>query len=132
MKNSIDDLSLKGNLSWTPSAAHKLDFGGEMKSLDFRFRNEIGDASQLAFNYQGVYGALYAQDAWKLREAWRLQTGLRLDYYNRGPTCGSGRGFRWSGSSIRRTRVHSDLGRFSQFLNLVSQEGASFADMWFR
>jgi hypothetical protein len=131
MKNSIDDLSLKGNLSWTPSAAHQIDFGSEMKSLDFRFLSEVGDASQLAFNYQGVYGALFAQDAWKLAEAWRLQTGLRLDYYSRGSYLRLGPRLSVERELDSKARLHLTWGRYSQFLNLVSQEGASFADMWF-
>ena len=131
MKNSIDDLSLKGNLSWTPAAAHKIDFGSEMKSLDFRFRSEVGDASQLAFNYQGVYGALYAQDAWKLSEVWRLQTGLRLDYYSRGRYLRLGPRLSVEREIDPKARIHLTWGRYSQFLNLVSQKGASFADMWF-
>jgi hypothetical protein len=125
MKNSIDDVSLKGNLSWTPSAAHQIDFGSEMKSLDFRFRSEVGDASQLAFNYQGVYGALYAQDAWKLSEAWRLQSGLRLDYYSRGGYLRLGPRLSVERGLDPKTRVHLTWGRYSQFLNLVSQEGAN-------
>lgn len=131
MQNSIDDLSLKGNLSWTPSAAHQIEFGSEMKSLDFRFLSEIGDASRLAFNYQGVYGACYAQDAWKFAEAWRLQTGLRLDYYSRGRYLRFGPRLSVERELAPKARVHLTWGRYSQFLNLVSQEGASFADMWF-
>lgn len=131
MENSIDDLSLKGNLSWTPSAAHQIDFGSEMKSLDFRFRSEVGDASQLVFNYQGVYGALFAQDAWKFAEAWRLQTGLRLDWYDRGRYLRLGPRLSVERELDPKSRLHLTWGRYSQFLNLVSQEGASFADMWF-
>jgi hypothetical protein len=131
MNNGIDDLSLKGNLSWTPSAAHEIGFGSEMKSLDFRFRSEVGDASQLVLNYQGVYGALYAQDAWKLSQTWRVQTGLRLDIYSQGRYLRLGPRFSLERELAPKARLHLTWGRYSQFLNLVSQEGASFADMWF-
>ena len=127
----INDLSLKGSLAWTPTAAHKLDFGGETKALDFRFVNAVGSADQLVFDYRGRYGALYAQDAWKISEAWRLQTGLRLDYYDRGDYLRLGPRVSLERRLAEHARVHATYGRYDQFLNLVTREGASFADMWF-
>ncbi len=129
--NRIDDLSFKGNLSHAPSAEHLIEFGAESKLLDFRFRREAGEEDQLTFTYDGFYGAFYAQDSWKLSPAWQLQGGLRLDYYSKGEYFRLGPRL----SARRRLRelasVHAAYGRYSQFLNLVAQEGASFADMWF-
>lgn len=129
-KNRIDDLSLKGSLTWTPSAAHIVDVGGEMKSLDFSFRREAGE-DRLKFAYQGTYGAVYLQDAWKPSEEWQVQAGLRTDYYSKGEYLRIGPRLSVQRKLNEMTSVRATYGRYSQFLNLVAQEGASFADMWF-
>jgi hypothetical protein len=129
-KNRIDDLSLKGSLTWTPSAAHVVDLGGEMKSLDFSYRREAGE-DRLTFAYQGAYAALYLQDAWKASEEWQIQAGLRADYYSKGDYLRLGPRVSVQRRLNEITSVRATYGRYSQFLNLVAQEGASFADMWF-
>ncbi len=131
MDNRIDDLSMKGNLSYTTSASHLVDFGGETKVLDFTFHREAGEEDQLTFKYDGVYGAVYAQDNWKISPVWQLQTGLRADYYSKGDYLRLGPRIAVRRNLNELLSAHASYGRYSQFLNLVSQEGASFADMWF-
>lgn len=130
-RNRVQDLALKQNLSWSPGAHHKFDAGAELKSLDFGFRSTIGGAAPLEFAYRGVYGSIYAQDAWKLDERWRVQTGLRLDHYSKGGYWRVDPRLSLERALGDAARVHATYGRYHQFLNLVSQEGASFADMWF-
>ncbi len=131
MRNRIDDLAFKGNLTYVPSGSHMIDFGFEGKSLDFRFAREIGDEDRLTFKYAGTYGAIYGQENWGISENWQLQGGLRISYFSEGdylkpePRISLKRRFR------DRTSIHLTYGRYHQYLNLVSQEGASFADMWF-
>ncbi|MBD3161704.1 MAG: TonB-dependent receptor plug domain-containing protein [Candidatus Eisenbacteria bacterium] len=130
MANRIEDISLKGNLSYAPSSRHLIDFGFETKALDFLFRRSRGD-EELEFSYDGFYGALYGQDSWELSPLWQVQPGLRLDYYSGGDYFDLGPRI-----TVRRrldplTSIHLTYGRYFQYLNLVSEEGASFADMWF-
>jgi outer membrane receptor protein involved in Fe transport len=129
-KNEINDLSLKAGLAWTPSASHVVDLGTELKSLDFSFRREAGE-DRLNFHYQGMYGALYLQDAWNVSEEWKVQAGLRADYYDKGSYLRVGPRLSVQRKLNEMTTVRATYGRYSQFLNLVAQEGASFADMWF-
>lgn len=129
-RNEIDDLSLKGSLAWTPSASHVIDLGTELKSLDFTFRREVGD-DRLTFQYHGLYGALYLQDAWNASEDWQVQAGLRGDYYSKGSYLRVGPRISVQRKLNETTSVRATYGRYSQFLNLVAQEGATFADMWF-
>ncbi len=130
-KNRVEDIAAKGALSFKPSPAHLVDFGFEAKSLDFFWRQDIGEGDRLTFQYSGLYGALYAQDEWTAGERWRVQPGLRLDYYSNGNY--SGLGPRLSVERVlgEKLSLHGAVGRYYQYLNLVSQEGASFADMWF-
>lgn len=131
INNKIDDIAAKGNLSYTPAGNHLIDFGFEMKSLDFSFFNARGEEDELEFAYDGVYAAAYGQDSWNLSREWQIQTGLRLDYYSEGDYLDLGPRL-----TVRRKwneifSTHLTFGRYFQYLNLVSEEGASFADMWF-
>jgi outer membrane receptor protein involved in Fe transport len=130
-KNKIQDLAAKGALSFKPSPSHIVDFGFEAKSLDFRWRRDVGEGDRLEFNYDGLYAAVYGQDSWTLEDRWRVQPGLRLDYYSKGSYTGLG-----PRVSVERTvyplvTARATYGRYYQYLNLVSQAGATFADMWF-
>ena len=92
LRNRIEDVSTKGNLSFTPSASHLIDFGFETKAMDFYFQRARGDDEEFSFGYDGVYAALYAQDSWKTGIEWQLQPGLRLDYSRRAIIWTLGRG----------------------------------------
>lgn len=129
-KNEIDDLSLKGSVTWTPNASHVLDVGTEVKSLDFTYRREVG-VDRLTFSYQGLYAACYLQDAWAASDVWNIQAGLRADYYSEGSYLRAGPRLSVQRRLNEMTSVRATYGRYNQFLNLVAQEGASFADMWF-
>lgn len=130
-RNRIEDISLKGDLTHTPSPRHRLEFGAESKFLDFDFSREAGEEDHLGFRYEGIYGALYAEENWNASDRWQLQGGLRLNYYSKGDYLRIDPRL-----SARRllnevTALKMTYGRYHQFLNLVSTEGASFADLWF-
>jgi hypothetical protein len=131
MKNEIEDISLKGDLTHTPSPSRRIDFGFETKFLRFGYTNETGEEDHLGFHYQGVYSALYGQENWKASEIWQLQGGLRLNYYSKGDYFRLDPRLSFRRSLNEVTALKLTYGRYHQFLNLVSQEGASFADMWF-
>ncbi|MFH1279441.1 MAG: TonB-dependent receptor [Candidatus Eisenbacteria bacterium] len=130
-RNEIDDVGGKVNTTWTPSADHTLDFGVESKSLDFHFNQGYEDEDDIDFTYSGNYGAAYAQETWRLGTLAEVQAGLRLEYYSEGDYLDLGPRL-----SVRRRlgetlAAHATYGRYHQYLNLVHQEGASNADLWF-
>lgn len=131
MKDEISDFASKGNLTYTPSADHLVEFGFEGKVLDFLFRREAGNDDRVQFKYDGVYAAVYGQDRWQVSPQWQIQPGLRLDYYSQGNRLRVGPRISARRQLNEMTAVHGTYGRYYQFLNLVSEEGASFADMWF-
>jgi hypothetical protein len=131
MRNKIDDIAVKGNLTHTPSANHIVDFGFEGKVLDFYFLRAMGEEDELTFSYDGVYTALYGQDSWRISPAWHLQTGLRLDYFSEGDYFDLGPRIAVQRQVSELAAVHLTYGRYYQYLNLVSEGGAGFSDMWF-
>ena len=131
MRNRIQDICAKGNLSYTPSASHLIDFGFEAKALDFDFMRARGDDEELSFGYDGIYGGLYVQDSWKTPTPWQIQSGLRLDYYSEGDYLDLGPRITVRRPVGEKALAHLTYGRYYQYFNLVSEEGASFGDMWF-
>lgn len=127
--NRIDDISLKGMLSYTQSPDHSIDFGFESKMLNFGLDYRIVDLTYKN-RYDGFSHSVYVQDNYRFAGINVLQTGLRLNYYSEG-------GYLLLAPRAAYKRVlgeHLDAtltwGRYSQFLNLIQQEGFSFADMW--
>ncbi len=130
ISNEITDLALKGWLTYTPSTGHSMDFGFEAKMLDFDLNYKFVDLDYLN-SFSGNYFALYLQDNYKLSVFDVIQAGVRFDHYTDGNY--SRLTPRLSLKHIFSDKINMTLsyGRFAQFLNLVYQEGLSFADMWF-
>jgi hypothetical protein len=129
--NSVGDWSFKQSLAWSPSAAHKIDLGGEGKWLDFTYSSRAGNAEPLRFDYAGTYSSVYLQDAWRISDRWRLQTGLRADHYEPGGYWRLDPRIALERELGERASAHLAYGRYHQFLNLVSQGGVGVAESWF-
>jgi hypothetical protein len=129
--NEIEDLSLKGNLSYAPSVGGVLDFGFEAKDLTFSWRQEVGEDEQLTFAYDGIYGALYSQYDFSPFSRWQALAGLRLNYYSRGDYLDLDPRLTLKHSFHDFLSAHLSFGRYHQYLNLVSEGGVGVGDQWF-
>ncbi|GAB4374116.1 MAG: TonB-dependent receptor [Calditrichia bacterium] len=128
--NEITDLSLKGTISYAPSIRHSLDLGFEGKILNFDLNYEVVGLDYLN-PFSSNYYALYVQDNLHFSTFNILQTGLRLEHYTSGAYTRLGPRLSWKRILTANSHFTLTYGRYSQFLNLVQQEGFSFADMWF-
>ena len=130
IQNSITDLALKGTLTYTPSTKHSMDFGFETKMLNFDLDYFVVDTKYLN-GFTGNYYSLFFQDNYKFSPFTILQSGFRVDYYSDGNYTRVDP--RLSVKQLINDEINFTLtyGKYHQFLNLVQQEGMSFADMWF-
>lgn len=128
--NQIDDLSLKGLLTWTPSLRHSMDFGFEVKDLDFQLDYQVVEPVYRN-RFAGRYFALFYQDNMRLNPWQVLQAGLRFDGYSDGGYMRLAPRLALRHQFTDRWSATLSYGLFYQYLNLVQQEGISFADMWF-
>jgi hypothetical protein len=131
VSNEIEDVSLKGNLSYARSEGEVLEFGFEAKDLAFFYRQEIGEDAQLTFAYEGMYGALYTQYGFSFLSRWQALAGLRLNYYSRGDYFDLDPRITLKRSFNDFLSAHASFGRYHQYLNLVSEGGAGVGDQWF-
>jgi iron complex outermembrane receptor protein len=65
-------LALRG--SWRPGGGHALDFGVQRDTA--KLRSRVGGN---AFNGSTRLEALYAQDTWRISDAWKAMLGLRAE-----------------------------------------------------
>lgn len=130
ISNEITDLALKGWLTYFPSTRHSIDFGFEGKRLNFDLNYKVVDLDYLN-SFAGNYFALYLQDNYKLSLFDVIQAGLRFDSYTDGNYVRITPRLSYKHIFSDKLNVTLSYGRFAQFLNLVYQEGFSFADMWF-
>lgn len=137
--NNIRDYSIKYGLTYTPNSSHMFDAGLEMKNLKFEFKSGWhSDTSEdetaedeLEFNYDGLYTSFYVQDHWTISPLLQLQPGLRFNYYSEGDYFDVAPRLSVRYMLTDRISSHVTYGRYYQYLNIVSEEGASFADLWF-
>ncbi len=128
--NEVVDIATKGTLTYTPSNKHYMDFGYEVKYLDFDLNYNVVDTKYLN-SFSGYYSSLFFQDNYRLSPFTILQTGLRVDNYSDGNYTRLDP--RISVKQLLNDKLNFTLtyGKYHQFLNLVQLEGLSFADMWF-
>jgi len=129
--NEIEDISVKGNLSYARSEGEIVEFGFEAKDLAFSLRQEIGEDEELAFVYDGIYGALYCQYGFGFLSSWQALAGLRLNYYTRGDYSDLDPRLTLKHSFNDFLSAHASFGRYHQYLNLVSAGGVGVGDQWF-
>jgi len=128
--NQITDLATKGILTYSPNTRHSIDFGFESKSLQFDLDYKIVDTDYIN-DFSGIYLSGYMQDNIKITPLTIIQTGLRLDHYTDGNYTRVDPRFSIQQILNENLNIKLSYGMYHQFLNLVEQEGMSFASMWF-
>ena len=143
--NGIQDLSLKGILSWKPDNRHELESGWDLKWNDTWLKQEssfqINPNSLPDIRVSSLTSALFIQDTWSLNELWTLQPGLRAawyqslrarpghipaaSYFNLEPRLSLKRNLDVGES------VYANFGAYHQYLTLMTMEISTPLDIWF-
>lgn len=143
--NGIQDLSIKGVLSWKPSNRHELESGWDLKWNDTWLKQEssfqINPNSLPDIRVSSFTSALFIQDTWSLNELWTLQPGLRAAWYQ---SLHTRPGHIPSASfinleprlSLKRNldvgeSVYANFGIYHQYLTLMTMEISTPLDIWF-
>jgi len=144
--NEINDLSVKGSLTWKPSDNHMVDYGFDMKYLNVLFdsaTNAYVDENGMPDDIEvgSAINAMYVQDSWDIDAFWTFQPGLRATwcqsrshYLGGEPTANF---FNWSPrASLRRkltvnSNVYVAWGMYHQYLSMLGMGESSPLDLWF-
>lgn len=128
--NHIKELTLKGNIEILPNLKHEIDFGGivgtRMVSLSNFYLKKLSYSSDIS----NIYVDGYLQDTWFPSEHWKIELGLRTNYYS------SGQYLRFSPRSIieykptNYLQLQGAFGIFHQFLSLSESDQITGFDIW--
>jgi outer membrane receptor protein involved in Fe transport len=142
--NSIDDTTLKGNLSYKANNEHLIEFGFETKFNKLAFKNstdiDMPEERLPSITGHSVTLDFYIQDSWKINPFWTFQPGVRFSNFRTRDisltNSSDANYFRASPRvSLRRTlspesNVFVSYGRYYQFLNLISFGISTPFDVW--
>ena len=142
--NAIDDITLKGIMSYQPNNDHLLEFGFDTKFLEIDFTTSANadvDENRLPnIVISSVVSDIYLQDSWRINSFWTFQPGVRVSNYQTldiNVEHGQHANY-WRFSpraSIRRiltvdSNIFASYGRYYQFLNSIGMEISTPLDVW--
>ncbi|MCH8557991.1 MAG: TonB-dependent receptor [Balneolia bacterium] len=128
--NTVNDLSVKADLEWTPSQQHTVKggiwAGTLLVTLEDRFDGLVTQSPDITSEYISAY----LQDQWRITPQWIFTGGLRASYYT------SGNHFRLEPRTqleyrpTAEIRLQTAYGRYYQFKTLITNEAFSGFDLW--
>ena len=129
-RNTIDDVSVKGDVEWLARPSVELKGGFWGGRLTLRLNNRFDGQETLDSRIASTYAAGYAQARLRPTPAWTVTAGLRANAFSSGgylhlePRLEVARAFG------ERVLVQAAYGRYYQHLSLVSNEAFSGFDTW--
>jgi len=83
-KDVIEDLTIRGDITYFHSDNHEIIFGFDLQRLDFKIAMDISDISLIDYSRKANFYSAYLQDDWKLSSRLNVQSGLRITHYELG------------------------------------------------
>ena len=129
-RNSIRDISVKGDLDYVAGGEHAVKGGFRATAYRFRFTRSFNQDDQLDLRQQPYVISVYAQDQWQARTYTSLRLGLRANYYSERETIDLEPRMSISHRLSDGLRLKAGGGRYHQYLQLITTEGFSGGDFW--
>ena len=129
-RNSIRDISVKGDLDYVADGEHALKGGFRGTLYRFRFNRIFNQEDQLDLKQSPYVISLYAQDQWQALTSTSVRLGLRANYYNERASFDLEPRISLSHRLSSGLRLKAGGGRYHQYLQLITTEGFSGGDFW--
>lgn len=129
-RNSIRDLSFKGDLDYVADGEHAIKGGFRATRYRFSFRRSFNQDDQLDLRLRPYVISAYAQDQWQARPATSIRLGLRANYYSEREKIDLEPRISLSHQLSDGLRLKAGGGRYHQYLQLITTEGFSGGDFW--
>ncbi|MBM3263912.1 MAG: TonB-dependent receptor [candidate division Zixibacteria bacterium] len=129
-RNSIRDISVKGDLDYFAGAKHTLNAGFRATRYDFSFQQAFNQQEQLDLTRQPYLFSLYAQDLWQALPVTTVRMGLRVTHFTERKTVDIEPRLSVSHYLTENLRVKTAAGVYHQYLQLITTEGFSGGDFW--
>ncbi|MFH1008140.1 MAG: TonB-dependent receptor [Candidatus Latescibacterota bacterium] len=128
--NSIQDLTLKGDLDFFASNRHALTAGFMATRYRFAFEQAFNQEKQLDLRETPFLLSGYVQDLWEPQVLTSIRWGARCNYFSEGRRLQVEPRVSLSQHLAPDLRVKVGGGIYHQYLQLITTEGFSGADFW--
>ena len=129
-RNTISDLSLKGDLEYFLGNSHSLKMGFRGTKYGFSFRESFNQNDQLNLRLQPHLISVYLQDQWNVLPTTSLRIGLRGSYFSEHEGIDLEPRLSISHQLTDNFRLKAGSGLYHQYLQLITTEGFSGGDFW--
>ncbi len=129
-RNTINDVSAKGDVEWLASRAAELQGGFWGGRLTLRLNDFFDERETLASRIESDYASGYLQAKLRPTSALTLTGGLRANYFSSGDYLRLEPRLQAERTFGERVLAQAAYGRYYQFLTLISNEAFSGFDVW--
>ncbi len=129
-RNSIRDISVKGDLDYVADGEHAIKGGFRATRYRFSFKRSFNQDDQLDLGLKPYVISAYAQDQWQARPSTSIRLGLRANYYSEREKIDLEPRISVSHRLPDGLRLKAGGGRYHQYLQLITTEGFSGGDFW--
>ena len=129
-RNRIYDFSLKADIEWLPSQNYELLAGLWGGRKIFRLQDYFDGDKTLDEEIVSDYASVYVQNIWRPGVRWKINAGLRTNYYANGNYLRLDPRLSVDYRLTQHTRLQAAAGRYHQFLTLLTNEAISAFDIW--
>ena len=128
--NEVNELSLRADVEWLPANNFEIRGGVWGGNIGFTLTDRFDGMQTLSSNINSWYTAAYLQNEWRPTPQWRINSGLRTEYFSRGNYTRLGPRLSIDYFYRDDLRFQAAYGRYYQFLTLVTNEAFSGFDVW--
>ena len=128
--NSIQDLTVKGDLDYFASSRHALTAGFLATRYKFEFNRVFNHEETLDLNEKPSLFSFYFQDLWQPRTGTSIRLGVRSNTFSEGERFEAEPRFSLSHKLKPSVTFKLGGGGYHQYMQLVTTEGFSGGDFW--
>ncbi len=128
--NQVRDYSVKSDLEFIPDSRHTLKAGFWGGQLRFDLTNTFDRTEVFSLVTRSLYGNGFAEYIYRPTELWTITSGARASYFENGQFFRVEPRLSFERQLSEQLFAQLGLGRYNQFLTLVSNEAFSGLDVW--
>ena len=128
--NTVTDFSVKGDLELIPSDRFQTKMGFWAGTMDLELRNSFDNVETFSSLIESEYGNAYLEQTWRPAPRWTLKGGLRGSYFSSGDFWRVEPRFSLDFTYSQQMLFQLAVGRYHQFLTLITNEAFSGFDTW--
>ncbi len=126
--NKVADISAKGDFEFIGSN-HQVRAGFWAGVLNLTFKNRFDEEETLSEKINAKYGSVYFEETWKPKK-WNIKGGIRGNFFSAGDYIRFEPRLSVEHVFSQRFLLQVALGRYYQFLTLITNEAFSGFDTW--